>query len=92
MPYRRFRDDAYRPAVEHIAPAEVYLLTLKTASFKAVIQAHREFRELRRKDDPQLLSWLEEYGDKACLKGLYGGWCVLSSLIWRDKVFSHIRT
>lgn len=72
--------------------AAVYLLTLKTASFKAVIQAHREFRELRRKDDPQLLSWLEEYGDKACLKGLYGGWCVLSSLIWRDKVFSHIRT
>lgn len=37
------------------AAAAVYLLTLRPASFKAVWEAHREFRRMRRPADPTLL-------------------------------------
>ena len=72
--------------------AAVYLLTLKTDCFKAVLKAHKEFRKLRNvKDTGSTAEYLKSHGDTADIKGIYRKWIILSSMLKGDKVFSSIR-
>lgn len=72
--------------------AMVYLLTLDRKSFKAVIDAHKEYRKLKRKPSKDSIkSYLERYGSKAEVKGIYKRWIILDSLMYGDKVFDKTR-
>lgn len=71
--------------------AAVYLASLRKDSFMAVLGAHREFRRMRRDEDcGALAAWLGSGKRRIRIRGWYRGWAVLSSLVWRDRVFSRI--
>lgn len=72
--------------------ATIYLLTLDIDSFKAVVKAHKEYRQLRTaKSQEELISYLATYGSKAGVKGLYGKWIILQSMLKGDRIFRSIR-
>jgi len=72
--------------------AAVYLLTMKTDCFKAVLKAHKEYRQLRqRQSAEQTAAYLESFGDKAEVKGIYRKWIVLSSILKGAKAAGSIR-
>ena len=71
--------------------AAVYLATLKTDCFKAVIKAHKEYRQLDRPATcSQVKEYLGMYGSKAEVKGIYRKWIVLRAMLKGEKVFSSI--
>ena len=71
--------------------AAVYLLTGKTACFKAVLKAHKEYRKLDNRPAPaQISQYLEKYGRRAEVTGIYRKWMVLQSLLKGPKVFGSI--
>ena len=71
--------------------AAVYLLTGKTACFKAVLKAHKEYRKLDNRPAPaQISQYLEKYGRRAEVTGIYRKWMVLQSLLKGPKVFGGI--
>ncbi len=69
--------------------ALVYLLTLKFIYFKAVREAHAEYRKLRSvTGEPQLSEWLDRYGKEVQVHGIYPRWIVLQRIagkkgMWR---------
>ena len=72
--------------------ALVYLLTFQTASFKAVLKAHREFKKL--KSSPTMketADYLKGMKQHTQVKGIYRKWIVLQYLIKGDNVFKSIR-
>ncbi len=72
--------------------AMVYLMTFKMDCFKAVIKAHREFRRMRRTQTREMVQeYLENYGHRANIKGIYRKWIILSSLVKGSKVFASIQ-
>ena len=72
--------------------ATVYLATLKIQDFKAVIKAHREYRKLRTSTDSRRVrQYLENFGTKSSVRGIYKKWIILSSLLKGDKIFSSIK-
>ena len=76
-----------------ILSAMVYLMTLKTDCFKAVLKAHKEFRELdRRTTVEDIVSHLEKYAGKAEVRGRYGRWIILQSLLEGEAVFEKIES
>ena len=75
-----------------ILSAIVYLITLKTDSFKSVCQAHREYKVLAETPSCEsICRYLQEYGDRAQISGLYGRWIILDSMLYGDKVFDKTR-
>ncbi len=72
--------------------ASVYLLTGKLSFFKAVWTAHKEYRQLRgtAATKAEVVSYLTKYGQKASVKGLYGKWIILESILHGEKIFSSI--
>lgn len=79
-----------RMAIDGLSGA-AYLLMLKWDYFKAVIEAHREFRALsRRPDAASVAAWLAGSGD-ACVRGIYDKWMIPRALILRDRIFSSVR-
>ena len=72
--------------------AAVYLVTMKTDCFKAVLKAHKEYRQLmQRPSKEQVAEYVREFGDKAEVKGIYRKWIVLSSLLKGSAVAESIR-
>ena len=71
--------------------AAVYLVTFDLDAFKAVCQAHNGFTEMH--DAPtrqKVTDYLETYGDKAEVKGIYDRWIVLQSLLKGEGIHSDI--
>ena len=72
--------------------AAVYLLTLRADCFKAVWKAHKEYRKLRQRQTAQdVATYLETYGSKGEVKGIYRKWIVLSSILKGADVAGSIR-
>ena len=72
--------------------ALVYLMTFKTDSFKAVCKAHKEYKVLAETPSCEsICRYLQDYGDKAQVSGIYGRWIILDSLLYGDKVFDKTR-
>lgn len=73
------------------ASALVYLMTFRPKFFRAVLDAHREFRELRTEmDEAQLWNWLQQHGMDADIHGWYRGWIVCDSLLDRHTMWKRI--
>ena len=70
--------------------ALVYLVTFKPDCFKAVMKAHDEYKKLKLAPAP-IQEYLEEYGSRAEIKGIYGKWIVLAALLKGSKVFGSIK-
>ncbi len=72
--------------------AAVYLLTGKFSYFKAVCEAYREFRQLAGEQEGagDVSSYLAGYGDKASVRGIYGKWIILESMLKGENVFGGI--
>ena len=82
---------SFRMALDIIS-AMVYLLTLKTDCFKAVLKAHKEYRQMKTDTSPaQIQAYLEEYGKVGEVKGIYRKWIVLQSVLKGTKVFGAVR-
>lgn len=72
--------------------AAVYLLTGKTEYFKAVVSAHSEYRKLRTKSDKSMtIKYLQKYGDKADIEGMYKGWMIPQAILLKERFFGKIR-
>jgi cellulose synthase/poly-beta-1,6-N-acetylglucosamine synthase-like glycosyltransferase len=72
--------------------ALVYLLTFKFGNFKAVLKAHRQCRELRRRiSRNDVLEYLKTRGGKVSVKGMYSKWIVLQSILKGEKIFRFIK-
>jgi GT2 family glycosyltransferase len=72
--------------------AAVYLATFKTRCFEAVCRAHKEYRKM--KSSPaktEMLAYIRQYGDNACVYGIYRRWIILESLLHGEKTFGRIR-
>ncbi len=73
--------------------AAVYLMTGRASCFKAVRQAHQEYRKMASGVDAQdVASFLVEYGHKSSVTGIYRKWIILESLLHGDGVFRSIRS
>ena len=76
-----------------ILSSMVYLATLKTDCFKAVLKAHKEFRRLdRRRTAEDVRSYLERHAGKAEVRGRYGRWIILQSVLHGKRVFEKIES
>lgn len=72
--------------------ATVYLLTLKTDCFKAVLKAHKEYSRLKTTiSSAHIQSYLEEYGTAGEVTGIYRKWIVLQPVLNGAKVFGTVR-
>ncbi len=72
--------------------AAVYLLTFKAGYFKAVWEAHREYRSLAGTENSpeEIAGYLRKYGAKASVKGFYRKWVILGSIIKGAGIFESI--
>ena len=72
--------------------AAIYLLTFKPDCFKAVVRAHKEYRQLRRRQTAgDIRRYLDMYAGSSEVRGIYRKWIVLSSMLKGKKVFGSIR-
>lgn len=72
--------------------AFVYLATFRWDCFKSVQKAHRDYLKMRRvTGKEELAAYLERAGRKAGVKGIYGRWIVLMSMLKGDKVSDSIK-
>ena len=73
--------------------ALVYLLTGRIECFKAVVQARKEAKKLSSKIDiQQIEAYLQEYGRKAEVRGIYNRSIILRSLIKGEGIFKEIES
>ena len=73
--------------------AMVYLLTGKTACFKAVLKARKEAKSLERKTDiSHIEAYLQQHGAKASVAGIYNRWIILRSVIKGKGIFKEIES
>ena len=71
--------------------AGIYLLLFQWKNVKAVHKAHKEYMKLAsRPDKAAVISYLEEIGEKAGVKGIYGRWIVLQGMLKGDNIFDFI--
>ena len=73
--------------------AMVYLLTLKTECFKAVLRAHKEFKALDKPvTEEDAKTYLKQYQGKAEVQGRYRRWIILQSILRGNLIFEHIES
>lgn len=74
------------------ASSMVYILKGQKDCFKAVWKAHDEFTRLHAGNTrTEICRYLELHGKTASVKGIYGKWIILSSLIKGDRIFRSIK-
>ena len=70
--------------------AAVYLLTLKTDCFKAVLKAHKDAAVMvRRPSKADVAAFIKE--GKGSVRGIYRKWIITSSILKGEKIFSSIK-
>jgi hypothetical protein len=73
--------------------AIVYLATGKMDCFKAVLKARKDAKALERKTDiSHIEAYLQEYGAKAKVAGIYNRWIILRSIIKGKGIFKEIES
>ena len=73
--------------------AMVYLITGKMACLKAVLNARKEAKSLERKTDiSQIEAYLQQYGAKTSVVGIYNRWIILRSAIKGKGIFKEIES
>lgn len=71
--------------------AAVYLLTFNIAGVKAVAKAHREFKaQARGADKGKVKLYLQNWCMDAQVKGMYGKWIILQSVLKGEHIFNFI--
>lgn len=91
--YRKARRVITSRGILDSLSAFVYLLTGKFECFKAVVKARKEAKRLGSKTDiPQIEAYLQKYGDKAEVKGIYKRSMILRSLIKGKGIFKEIES
>ena len=71
--------------------AAVYLLTFKIDCFKAVCQAHKEYKvKTKRLETKQISLYLQNYCNEAGVSGIYNKWIVLQSMLKGENIFNSI--
>ena len=71
--------------------AIVYLLTFNFKSFSAVLKAHKEYRRLKRTPDwKEVRKYISEIKPGTKVKGIYGKWIILQSLLKGEDIFGFI--
>jgi len=69
----------------------VYLATFRLDCFKAVCKAHREYRAMTKGfDKGKLMLYLQNYWEEGAVKGFYGKWIILQSLLKGNGIFRFI--
>ena len=72
--------------------ALVYLFSLKTDKFRAVLKAHRSYRQLvRRPSREEIKNYLLEKGKISGVNGFFGKWIVRMALVHGERVFRRLR-
>lgn len=73
------------------ASAFVYLCTFRFRFFKAVLEAHEEYKSMRTElSEPQLWDWLGKHGKNVSIHGWYGRWIVLDSILDKRRMWRRI--
>ena len=71
--------------------AAVYLLTFKIDCFKAVCQAHKEYKvKTKHLETKQISLYLQNYCNEARVCGIYNKWIVLQSMLKGENIFNSI--
>lgn len=71
--------------------AAVYVLTFQFKSVKSVYKAHSEYRSLAKKTSKEEVRlYLQNWHADGGVKGMYGKWIILQSMLNGDKIFSSI--
>ena len=82
---------AFRKCLDLIS-AVVYLMTFKTESFKAVLKAHEEYGKLALSpSEDEIRKYLEDYGRKSSVRGIYKKWIILASMLKGENIFSSVK-
>lgn len=68
-----------------------YLLMFKQDYFKAVIEAHKEFRALSHKPETAAVAGYLADSGNACVCGIYDKWMIPRALILRNRIFASVR-
>lgn len=72
--------------------AAIYLMTGRYAYFKSVLEAHKEYKKLKRKVwRKEVEEYLSSQGQKAFIRGWYNGWIVPQALIKKKRVWKTVR-
>ena len=75
------------------AAASVYLITLRWNYAKAVFKADSQYRQLRQKVSSQdIRGYLDKYGGRAHVSGIYNRWIVLRALMKGERIFNEIES
>lgn len=73
-----------------LAAAAAYLLTFRTECFRSVLKAHKDAAGMIRRPSAEEISAYLISG-RGEVKGMYGRWIVMRSILKGNKVFSSIR-
>ena len=72
--------------------AVVYLLTFRWKNVSSVLRAHREYLSLRHGSQTQdIIAYLQNYGSKAEMNGMYGKWIIPRAIFKGEKIFTSIK-
>lgn len=91
--YHKARRRIFTREALDMLSACVYLITGKTECFKAVLKAKKESKALDKKTNiSDIWAYLQEYGDKAKVSGIYNKSIILRSLIKGKGIFKEIES
>ena len=72
--------------------AVVYMLTFRWKNVSSVLRAHREYLSLRHGSETQdIIAYLQNYGRKAEMNGMYRKWIVPRAIFKGEKIFTSIK-
>ena len=72
--------------------AAVYFCTGNSDYAKSLLDAHKDVRQMViRKDNGDVLDYIQNAPQHACVNGLYRGWIVMKEALHGDKVFDTVR-
>ena len=72
--------------------AVVYMLAFRWKNVSSVLRAHREYLSLRHGSQTQdIIAYLQNYGRKAELNGMYRKWIIPRAIFKGEKIFTSIK-
>jgi GT2 family glycosyltransferase len=70
--------------------ALIYLLSFKSAYFKAVMKAHRQYKKLRKKPEPEEVTAFLCKHKSLQIKGFYKKWIIPEAILHKEKIFESV--
>ena len=91
--YRKARRIIILRGISDNLAALIYLMTGKSECFKAVVKARKEARKLSTRIDlHQIEAYLQQYGDKAQVRGIYEKSMIFRFLLKGRRIFKEIES